>query len=263
MVKHFNITTVYHRTGLQKLTSLCVDLQTVIWLLILHSAFSSPSDLSAHVNTGLVSPWIITLSYQLQPASSQGVLLLFWSWYTHLTQNPSPSWPGCWLDIPMVFIHLCNCLNRWMWHLQASGHCTQDLWRFTILFLMSRLTPSRGPTLHPAASRLPRDVRQDSVCGFQLGVRHHHPWNPAVNAHPTHCAHLHLSVNLRLLVWQEAVGEVGEYCIIWTNSTGAPQGCVLSLLFFFLYTNDCTSGDPSVKILNYTDNITVITNWLG
>ena len=30
-----------------------------------------------------------------------------------------------WLDIPMLFILACNCLNRWMWHLQASGNCSQ------------------------------------------------------------------------------------------------------------------------------------------
>ena len=41
-------------------------------------------------------------------------------------------------------------------------------------------------------------------------------------------------------------------------STGAAQGCVLFPLLFSLGTNDCTSRDPSVKLLKFADDTTVI-----
>ncbi len=65
-------------------------------------------------------------------------------------------------------------------------------------------------------------------------------------------------INIFLTDKQQLV-RLGKYTSSTrTISTGAPQGCVLSPLLFSLYTNDCTSKDPSVKLLKFADDSTLI-----
>ncbi len=65
-------------------------------------------------------------------------------------------------------------------------------------------------------------------------------------------------INSFLTDRQELLRQVNYTSSTHTISTGASQGCVLTPLLFSLYTNDCTSKDPSVKLLKFADDTTLI-----
>ncbi len=61
------------------------------------------------------------------------------------------------------------------------------------------------------------------------------------------------------LIDRQQLVKLGKYTSSTrTIRTGAPQGCILSPLFLSLYTNECTPKDPSVKLLKFSDDTTLI-----
>ncbi|KAF7701766.1 hypothetical protein HF521_001049, partial [Silurus meridionalis] len=58
---------------------------------------------------------------------------------------------------------------------------------------------------------------------------------------------------------QETTGETGRCYLRYSDSQHwCSSGCVLSPLLFSLYTNDCISSDPTVKLLKFADDTTLI-----
>ena len=75
-----------------------------------------------------------------------------------------------------------------------------------------------------------------------------------LNVHPTIC-HWILDFLLHRSQSVRVNGSISSPVII---STGAPQGCVLSPFLFTLFTNDCVSGDQSVRLIKFSDDATLI-----
>ncbi|KAL0161673.1 hypothetical protein M9458_045398 [Cirrhinus mrigala] len=127
--------------------------------------------------------------------------------------------------------------------------------------VLAYLKDITGPLLDPLqfAYQANRDVCEDPVCGLQFGLNTIIP-NLLLPKLTQLCVPTSICqwVTSFLTDWQQLV-KLGKFSSsIRTISTGAPQGSVLSPLLFSLYTNDCTSKDPSVKLLRFADDTTVI-----
>ncbi len=99
-----------------------------------------------------------------------------------------------------------------------------------------------GTALHPAASGLTRDFCEDKFVDFSSAFN-------TIIPDTLQNKLTQLSVPTSVCQWITSTRTI---------STGAPQGCVLSPLLFSLYTNDCPSKDPSVKLLKFADDTTLI-----
>ena len=96
MAKQFNFSFIRPQDMSPKIkVFLSMYICKLIWLFYVAIEVMSSTLLqgvSAHVGTGLVWLWIMTLSFQLHPASSEGGLLLFCGWYTHFTPKHVHLW---------------------------------------------------------------------------------------------------------------------------------------------------------------------------
>ena len=76
----------------------------------------------------------------------------------------------------------------------------------------------------------------------------------SLNVHPAIC---HWTLNF-LLHRSQSVKVNNSLSKPVILNTGAPQGCVLSPFLFTLFTNDCVSGNQSVRVVKFSDDTTVI-----
>ncbi len=64
--------------------------------------------------------------------------------------------------------------------------------------------------LHPATPRQTWELRNDHICGLQLGHQYHHAWPSLRQTRTALCPHLHLSVDRQLPDRQAAACEAGQ-----------------------------------------------------
>ena len=76
----------------------------------------------------------------------------------------------------------------------------------------------------------------------------------SLNVHPAIC-HWTLNFLLHMLQSVKVNNSLSKPVIL---NTGAPQGWVLSPFLFTLFTNDCASGNQSVRVVTFSDDTTVI-----
>ncbi len=132
--------------------------------------------------------------------------------------------------------------------------------------VLAYLEDITGPLLDPLqfAYRANRSVDDAVNMGLHYILQHldrpgTSPITPPAQINSAICPHLCLSVDHQLPDRQAAASEAGKILIQHPyDQHWRPQGCVLSPLLFSLYTNDCTSKDPSVKLLKFADDTTLI-----
>lgn len=94
---------------------------------------------------------------------------------------------------------------------------------------ISRQCNKRGPSLHPPAPELLRNLCQNPVCEFPLRLQHHHP-RACQTPNCRWC---------RFLSDKRQHVKLGKH--VSDSLTGSPQGSVPSPLLLTLYANSCTS----------------------
>lgn len=97
------------------------------------------------------------------------------------------------------------------------------------------------PDGHPPAPGLPRDLCRDHVCGPSLSIQYHHPRGSSLQTNQ-------FTIPASTCLWITNVLADRRQQVELGKIVGDPKGYILSPLLFSLYTSDCRSRDPTVKL---------------